>query len=68
MCAAVDTALVGRLGPAPLAAVGLSGILFSFCFVVFNFLLFVTTPRVAASVATGDMRKVLFEAYHGFFG
>lgn len=55
LCAA---ALVGRLGSAQLAAVGLSGIIMIFAAVVFNFLLFITTPTVAAAVAQGDRAKV----------
>ena len=52
------TALVGRLGSAPLAAVGLSGALFNFCNFLFSFLMVVTTPKVAAAVARRDLDKV----------
>ena len=51
-------ALVGRLGSAPLAAVGLSGALFNFCNFLFSFLMVVTTPRVAAAVAQKDFEQV----------
>lgn len=51
-------ALVGRLGSAPLAAVGLSGALFNFCNFLFSFLMVVTTPRVAAAVAQKDLGQV----------
>lgn len=47
-------AIVGRLGPEPLGAVGLSNLLFFFCTVFFSFLLVVTTPRVANALASGD--------------
>ena len=54
----VGVALVGRLGSAELAAVGLSGITFAFSAVVFNFLLYITTPAIAAAVAQEDRDKV----------
>ncbi|BDA43468.1 Protein DETOXIFICATION 44, chloroplastic [Coccomyxa sp. Obi] len=53
----VDTAFVGRLGAAQLGAVGLSTILFNFCGMLFNFLVVVTTPLVAAAVAQNDFEK-----------
>lgn len=52
------TALVGRLGSGPLAAVGLSGALFNFCNFLFSFLMIVTTPKVAAAVAQRNLDKV----------
>jgi Na+-driven multidrug efflux pump len=51
-------ALVGRLGAAQLAGVGLATIMATFAGMLFNFLVVVTTPQVAAAVAQGDMRKV----------
>lgn len=51
-------AIVGRLGAAPLGAVGLSNLLFFFCQAFFGFLLIVTTPRVANAVAGGNMSEV----------
>ena len=53
----MPAAIVGRLGPAPLGAVGLSNLVFFFCTVFFSFLLVVTTPRVANAVAGGDSNK-----------
>lgn len=53
----IDTAIVGRLGAAPLGAVGLSNLIFFFCQAFFGFLLIVTTPRVANAVAGGDPEK-----------
>ena len=53
----VDTIFVGRAGPAPLAALGVNSALFTFSFVVFNFLATATTPLVAASLAAGDRDK-----------
>jgi putative MATE family efflux protein len=49
----VDTAFVGRLGTVPLAALGVNAALFSLAFVVFNFLAYGTTPRVARAWAAG---------------
>ena len=50
---AVDTALVGRLvGTTQLAGVGLSSIALTFFVVLFNPLIFVTTPAVARKSTT----------------
>jgi putative MATE family efflux protein len=43
----VDTAFVGRLGAVPLAALGVNASVFALAFIVFNFLAYGTTPRVA---------------------
>ena len=53
----MHAALVGRLGAAQLAGVGLATIMFTFCGMLFNFLVVVTTPQVAAAIAKGDRRK-----------
>lgn len=50
----VDTAFVGRLGAAPLAALGVNTSLFSLLFVVFNFLAYGTTPMVGRALGRGD--------------
>jgi putative MATE family efflux protein len=50
----VDTAFVGRLGTVPLAALGVNAAIFSLAFVVFNFLAYGTTPRVARALGRGD--------------
>jgi MATE family multidrug resistance protein len=50
----VDTAFVGRLGPLPLAALGVNVAVFSFAFVVFNFLAYGTTPMVGRAYGRGD--------------
>lgn len=47
----VDTAVVGHLGVAPLAALGMSVVAFNLAFVVFNFLAYGTTGPVARMVA-----------------
>ncbi|DBB12825.1 TPA: hypothetical protein ACH3X3_005589 [Trebouxia sp. C0006] len=51
----VDTALVGKLGSGPLAAVGLSSALFNFSNFLFSFLMVVTTPKVASAVARNKL-------------
>ncbi len=50
----VDTAWVGRLGPVPLGALGVCTALFSLGFIVFNFLAYATTPRVARALGVGN--------------
>jgi MATE family multidrug resistance protein len=50
----VDTVFVGRLGVVPLAALGVNTSIFALTFVVFNFLAYGTTPRVARAVGSGD--------------
>lgn len=49
----IDTAFVGRLGPAPLGALAIDGAIFSLAFVVFNFLAYGTTPRVGRALGQG---------------
>ena len=50
----VDTAFVGRLGATDLGALGVNVAIFSFAFLVFNFLAYGTTPRVARALGRGD--------------
>jgi MATE family multidrug resistance protein len=50
----IDTAFVGRLGPLPLAALGVNVAVFSFAFVLFNFLAYGTTPMVGRAFGRGD--------------
>lgn len=54
----VDTAIVGRLGTEPLAAVGLSTVLYNFSNFIWNFLLYTTTPRIAAAASKNDKAGV----------
>lgn len=49
----VDTALVGRLGAVPLAALGIDAALFTTLFWLFNFLTYGTTAEVARLVGAG---------------
>ena len=55
----VDTAFVGRLGAEPLAALGVTTALFTLFFVVFNFLAYATTPRVAYALGRGDLEGAM---------
>lgn len=51
----VDTAFVGHLGTLELAALGVNASLFTFAFIVFNFLAYGTTPRVGRAYGAGDL-------------
>lgn len=53
----VDTAFVGRLGAASLAALGIDAAILGFAFFVFTFLAYATTPLIASAVASGDDRQ-----------
>ena len=54
----MPAAIIGRLGTAPLGAVGLSTLLFMFSNLFFNFLTVVTTSAVANAAADGDTSEV----------
>jgi MATE family multidrug resistance protein len=61
----VDTAFVSGLGTSALAALGVTGAIFGFAFVLFNFLAYATTPLVARAVGagnTGEVRDVVGRA------
>jgi putative MATE family efflux protein len=53
----VDTAIVGHLGVAPLAALAVSGTLLTGAFTLFNFLTYGTTAQVARFHGAGDERS-----------
>ncbi len=53
----VDTAWVGRLGPAELGGLAVAGAVFGVAFFLFNFLAYGTTPFVAAEVAEGRRER-----------
>ncbi|KAL4425326.1 hypothetical protein ABPG75_009342 [Micractinium tetrahymenae] len=53
----VDTIFVGQVGADALAALGVNSALFTFSFVVFNFLATATTPMVAAALSVGDRHR-----------
>ena len=53
----VDTAFVGSGGAEPLAALGICSALFTFSFLVFNFLATATTPLIATSLSSGDNER-----------
>ncbi len=54
----VDTAIVGHLGVAPLAALAIAGTLLTGAFTIFNFLTYGTTAQVARYHGAGDERTV----------
>lgn len=60
----VDTAFVGRLGTLPLAALGINTAIFTFAFVVFNFLAYATTPRIAHALGRGARREAEAVSLH----
>lgn len=62
----VDTAFVGRLGALPLAALGVNVAVFSFAFVLFNFLAYGTTPVVARALGRGDRSAAGRTVTHAF--
>lgn len=53
----VDTIFVGQAGSDALAALGVNSALFTFSFVIFNFLATATTPLVATALSSGDHEK-----------
>lgn len=62
----VDTFFVGRLGAAPLAALGVNTALFSMVFMVFNFLAYGTTPMVGRALGRGDRAAAEAVVAHAF--
>jgi len=60
----VDTAFVGRLGAAPLGALGINAAIFAMTFIVFNFLAYGTTPRIAQALGRGDRARAGETAAH----
>ncbi|WP_457637129.1 MATE family efflux transporter [Oceanithermus sp.] len=62
-----DTAFVGRLGAEPLAALGITTALLSLFFVVFNFLSYATTPRVARSLGASGRAAAMEQARHALW-
>jgi putative MATE family efflux protein len=63
----VDTAIIGRLGTAPLGAVGLSTLIFVFSNLFFNFLTVCTTSTVAIAAADKDTGEVSKATARGMF-
>ncbi|MFW5899540.1 MAG: MATE family efflux transporter [Jiangellaceae bacterium] len=63
----IDTAFVGRLGPVPLAALGVNVSVFSFAFVIFNFLAYGTTPMVGTALGRRDVDGAGRLVAHAFF-
>lgn len=54
----VDTALVGHLGPAPLAALAVSVVVFNLAFTLFNFLAYGMTGPVARRLSSGRAHEI----------
>lgn len=64
---AVETAVVGHLGIAPLGAVGFGTVVFQFALGFFAALIFATTPLVASRAAAGDTRGASRAAANGMW-
>lgn len=56
----LSAAIIGRLGTAPLGAVGLSTLIFVFSNLFFNFLTVCTTSTVAIAAADKDTAEVQY--------
>lgn len=54
----INSALVGHLGTKHLGAVSVGSLAVSFCTFLFSFLLFLTTPEIAAALSKQDSEKV----------
>lgn len=63
----IDAAIVGRLGTAQLAAVGACTVMYNFSNFIFNFLLYTTTPRIAAAASCNDADQVSKIASQGLW-
>jgi putative MATE family efflux protein len=63
----VDTAIVGHLGTVPLGGLALASTVLNFAFVVFNFLAYGTTARVAFLTGAGDRRGAARFAVQGLW-
>lgn len=59
--------MVGHLGTQQLGAVSLGSLAISFATFLFSFLLFLTTPRVAAAMVSGDRARVSRQAALGLW-
>jgi putative MATE family efflux protein len=62
-----DSAVVGRLGTAPLAGLGLAGALLASAVNVFVFLAYGSTAAVARQVGAGDRKAALTVGTHGLW-
>eukprot|EP00197_Chlamydomonas_leiostraca_P002935 CAMPEP_0202858174 /NCGR_PEP_ID=MMETSP1391-20130828/817_1 /ASSEMBLY_ACC=CAM_ASM_000867 /TAXON_ID=1034604 /ORGANISM="Chlamydomonas leiostraca, Strain SAG 11-49" /LENGTH=615 /DNA_ID=CAMNT_0049537061 /DNA_START=313 /DNA_END=2161 /DNA_ORIENTATION=+ len=63
----INSALVARLGTQQLGAVSVASLAISFCTFLFSFLLFLTTPEIAAAVVKGDRGEVSRISAKGFW-
>lgn len=63
----VDTAIVGHLGTAPLGGLALASAVLALAFLVFNFLAYGTTARVAFLTGAGDQRAAAGVAAQGLW-
>jgi putative MATE family efflux protein len=62
-----DSAIVGRLGTAPLAGLGVAGALLATAIGIFVFLAYGTTAAVARQVGAGDLRGAIADGVDGIW-
>ncbi|MBK8074103.1 MAG: MATE family efflux transporter [Kineosporiaceae bacterium] len=62
-----DSAIVGRLGTVPLAALGLAGAILGGAIYLFVFLAYGTTASVARRLGAGDLRAALTQGVDGMW-
>jgi len=62
-----DTAIVGRLGTAPLGGLAIAAIVLTAVFGIFNFLAYATTGAVARQVGAGDRRAAAERGIDGIW-
>ncbi|GFH16894.1 multidrug and toxic compound extrusion protein, partial [Haematococcus lacustris] len=63
----VAKGMIGRLGTQQLGAVSVASLVVSFATFLFSFLLFLTTPEIAAAVSKGNKAEVSRISARGFW-
>ncbi|KAJ9521328.1 hypothetical protein QJQ45_001287 [Haematococcus lacustris] len=63
----INSGMVGRLGTQQLGAVSVASLVVSFATFLFSFLMFLTTPEIAAAVSKGDKAEVSRISARGFW-
>jgi mannose/fructose/N-acetylgalactosamine-specific phosphotransferase system component IIC len=63
----MGSAIVGHLGTQQLAAVSMASLAVAFSSFMFSFLVFLTTPKVAAAAQQGDLARVSRIAANGIW-
>ncbi|KAJ9513571.1 hypothetical protein QJQ45_006119 [Haematococcus lacustris] len=63
----INSGMIGRLGTQQLGAVSVASLVVSFATFLFSFLLFLTTPEIAAAVSKGNKAEVSRISARGFW-